>query len=87
MSGIGRFKLSDALPQGLGDTSGGVGSKAKGKVDPSGGNKKAKAGAPAKAASGELTAEQTREIREVTKARNAGPPQAGRLGTGGRRGK
>jgi hypothetical protein len=104
MSGIGKFKLSDALPQGLADTSGdaseGARFKGKGQVKPSGRSKKAKAGAPAKDAAGELTAEQTREIREVTKAKNAGPSirdhmvdigrgnqQAGRQGTGGRRGK
>ncbi len=103
MSGIGKFKLSDALPQSVADTSDakdGARFKGKGQVKPSGRSKKAKAGDPAKAAAGESTAEQAREIREVTKAKNAGPSirdhmvdigrgnqQAGRQGTGGRRGK
>ncbi|MDR3622758.1 MAG: hypothetical protein P4L85_25620 [Paludisphaera borealis] len=104
MSGIGKFKLSDALPQSAAATSddatAGARFKGKGQIKPSGRSKKAKAGDPAKAATGELTAEQTREIREVTQAKNSGPSirdhmvdigrgnqQAGRQGTGGRRGK
>jgi hypothetical protein len=100
MSGIGKFKLSDALPPSVADAADDAGYKGKGQLKPSGRGKKAKAGAPAKAASGESTAEQTREIREVAKAKNSGPTirdhmvdigrgnqQAGRQGTGGRRGK
>lgn len=103
MSGIGKFKLSDALPKGAGDASD-VQDEArfqgKGQVKASGRSKKAKAGAPSKAGAAELAAEQAREIRETTQAKNAGPSirehmvdigrgnqQAGRQGTGGRRGK
>jgi hypothetical protein len=92
MSGIGKFKLSDALPR-TAPTEGAKGEHSKA----SGRSKKAKA---ADAASGELTSEQAREIREAAQAKNAGPSirdhmtdigrgnqQAGRQGTGGRRGK
>jgi len=92
MSGIGKFKLSDALPR----TAPIEGAKG-GAVKAPGGSKKAKAG---EAAAGELTSEQAREIREVAQAKNASPSirdhmvdigrgnqQAGRQGTGGRRGK
>jgi hypothetical protein len=92
MSGIGKFKLSDALPRTapIEGAKGGSG-KAQGR------SKKATAG---EAASGDLAAEQAREIREAVQAKNAGPTirddmvdvgrgnqQAGRQGTGGRRGK
>ena len=52
MAGIGRFKLSDALPKSLGESS-------------RGGKKKTKPG------EAELTAEQLREAREVSAAKNA----------------
>ena len=92
MSGIGKFKLSDALPR----TAPAEGAKGGAGKAP-GRGKKAKSG---EAASGDLAAEQAREIREAVQAKNAGPTirdhmvdvgrgnqQAGRQGTGGRRGK
>jgi hypothetical protein len=76
MSGIGKFKLSDALPKTIADASKGAkdGSKSRGKsqVKPSSGwSKQAKAGDSARSTTSELTAEQTRESRESAQAKNA----------------
>jgi hypothetical protein len=72
MSGIGKFKLTDALPRNLGDLPGdagpaSLGDKGAGKAKPR--SKKAKAGKPA--AGHEQSAEQIREARESARARNA----------------
>ncbi len=89
MAGIGKFKLSDALPKSSVETSRAAKAGAKGK---------ATAG---DAGAAELTAEQAREIRETALAKNAeasirghmidigrGNQQAGRQQQGGgRRGK
>jgi hypothetical protein len=72
MSGIGKFKLTDALPKNLGDLPEGtgpasLGDKGGGKAQPK--SKKAKTGKPA--AGHEQSAEQVREARESAQAKNA----------------
>jgi hypothetical protein len=73
MSGIGKFKLSDALPkvlaEALGDEtpSSNLGSKGKGKAKPR--SKKATKGKAV--ATHEQAAEQVREARESARAKNA----------------
>ncbi len=87
MAGIGRFKLSDALPKPLAESS----------RSARGGKNKASVG---EAGSAELAAEQAREAHESSGARNAeasirdrmvdigrGNQQAGRQRAGGGRGK
>ena len=72
MSGIGKFKLSDALPKSLPDALGdetpssSLGAKGKGKSQPR--SKKATKGKAA--ATHEEDAEQVREARESTRAKN-----------------
>jgi hypothetical protein len=71
MSGIGKFKLTDALPKNLGDLPSdagpaGLGSKGAGKAKPR--SRKANAG---KGAGHEQSAEQIREARESARAKNA----------------
>jgi len=85
MAGIGRFKLSDALPKSSAESS---------RAGRIGGKKKGKAG------EAELTAEQLREAREAALAKNSeagarghkpdsgrAGQQAGRQRSGGGRGK
>lgn len=71
MAGIGRFKLSDALPKSPGESS------------RSGGKKKAKTG---EASAAELTAEQLREAREASLAKNAEAGARGHKADAGRAG-
>jgi hypothetical protein len=74
MSGVGKFKLTDALPKQQFDHSGGesqssrLGARGEGKAKPK--SKKARVGKAQ--ASHELAAEQLREARESAKAKNAG---------------
>jgi hypothetical protein len=73
MSGIGKFKLTDALPKGQAEALGNeaeasrLGAKGSGKAKPR--SKKAKTGKAG--TTHELAAEQLREARESAKAKNA----------------
>jgi hypothetical protein len=87
MSGIGKFKLTDALPKSQADDLGGevnparpgakVPGQGSGKTKGKGKSKKAKAGKTEE--THDLAAEQLREARESAKAKNAGASVRGHM--------
>ena len=87
MSGIGKFKLTDALPKGQADDLGSeaqpsrpgakVPGQGSGKTKDKGKSKKAKAGKVE--GTHDLAAEQLREARESAKAKNAGGSVRGHM--------
>ncbi len=83
MSGIGKFKLTDALPKSQPDDLGGnaqpsrPGAKVPGQASGKAKSKKAKTGKAE--GTHDLAAEQLREARESTKAKNAGASTRGHM--------